>query len=461
MVPRIGRLLRACAAATAVAGVLGAAAGSAAAYTVADGWTVSNYATGFPSPTEGAGPLGVVFDQNANLLVTDTAVGTYYRVPPGGGTAAASLATSGLPTPAGLSFGLDGKLYMARQHGGEIDEIDPANASTIRVVKTGLSCPTALATDPMSGDLFVSQPCDGAIMRVVAPATATPDTPADWYSNVVADGIAFSPDGRLFAADGGAVDLIDPSTRVGNSIASVPTVDGLVYAPATSGSPEYLVADRNDGEIDSVALDGSGTLTPIVTGASRGDLVTVGPDQCLYATLQTSIIKIGPSTGACYFTPPAGTNESSGGGDGSGGGGSNDGQGGVLGERAAQNLADLGVTVRAPKKVKRGSRFTYTITVSNHGPATAPRVVLTDQLAGGLKFISARQAGVRKSPCRRKGRTVTCTVASLASGKSLRIQIVVRAVRGARYTNKASVKSRNLDSVPGNNTATTQTRVRR
>src|SRR5437773_11295275 len=68
-------------------------AAPASAYTVDPGWIASDYATGFPTPSAGneAGPLGLAFDGAGNLLVTDIASGTLYRVPPGGGHARDSL----------------------------------------------------------------------------------------------------------------------------------------------------------------------------------------------------------------------------------------------------------------------------------------------------------------------------------------------------------------------------------
>src|SRR3954452_15302927 len=52
-------------------------AGSAGAYTVHGNWIATDYATGFPQPSDpaSAGPIGLAFDANANLLVTDIDAG--------------------------------------------------------------------------------------------------------------------------------------------------------------------------------------------------------------------------------------------------------------------------------------------------------------------------------------------------------------------------------------------------
>src|SRR4051794_33484364 len=100
-------------------------AGPAAAYTAQPGWVASDYVTGFATPSSGeeAGPLGLAFDAGGNLYVTDINAGTLHRVPPGGGTAASTLVATHLGKAAGLAFGVDGKLYMARADQARVDEI--------------------------------------------------------------------------------------------------------------------------------------------------------------------------------------------------------------------------------------------------------------------------------------------------------------------------------------------------
>ena len=47
-----------------------------------------------------------------------------------------------------IMFGPDGSLYLALQSLGEIVQISPVDGSILRVVASGLSCPTAMAVDP-------------------------------------------------------------------------------------------------------------------------------------------------------------------------------------------------------------------------------------------------------------------------------------------------------------------------
>src|SRR5439155_18261144 len=141
--------------------------------------------------------------------------------------------------------------------------------------------------------------------------------------------------------------------------------------PATASNPAYLVVNRNDGEIDRLDFDGD--LRTILAGASRGDLVTVGPDHCIYANLQDRVIKIGPSAGFCNFAPPAEPASQE-----------------VLGTRRSRHVADLRLTGRGVRSARRSPRLTYKLTVRNAGPGTAHAVVFTYRLAKGLRTVSAR-----------------------------------------------------------------------
>jgi hypothetical protein len=449
---------------------LALSAAPASAYTVNGPWIVSDYVTGFPQPSDpnSAGPIGLAFDGSGNLLVTDINSGTFHRVPPGGGTASGTMVGAGLGKAAGLAFGADGRLYMARADMARVDEVNPANGSTIRTVASTLACPTALATDPLSGDLFASNKCGGAVInRIAHPATrrATVST----FTKARADGLTFAPDGTLFAAiDDAEVDSIaatnssSPGTRT--KVAAVDDIDGIVYAPARASHAAYLVVNRTNGEIDM--LDFSGNLTPIVTGASRGDLVTVGPDNCIYAALQDRVIKLAPSRGSCDFaqpvtpTQPAGTPPSSTpaptGGGGAPGGGSPDGQQ-VLGVRTGAPVVDLAASVKALKMVRKGSRFTITLKVMNRSSKAAHKVVLTAALPKRTKFVSARSVkGVR---CKARARKLTCTKASLAARKAFAVKLVLSGKRGATYALSAKVTSSDLDPAPGNNSARAKTRL--
>lgn len=427
--------------------VLAAGSGSAQAYDAASGWTASDYVGGFAHQPGGAGPVGLAFDGSGNLLVAVTATASLHKVPPGGGSADSTKLRDGYGGATGLAFDKSGRLYLARGKEHDIVELNPASGEVIRTVTTGLPCPAALATDPVSGDLFVSNVfCPGgSIMRITGFANG-PGVARAYAGGQDADGLTFAPDDTLYAAAGDQVLRItgtntkNPGTV--SQLATVPDADGIGYSPANGLDGDYLVVAGNDGDIDRVGLDGS--VGPVVTNAGRGDLVTVGPDHCVYADLQDSVLKIGPATGTCGFATPVQPGV---------------GQGGVLGERVANRVVDTSVKAKAPKSVVRGRRFTLRLSVANKSKAASHTTTLTDTLPKGVKFVRAH-AG-RGVSCRRHSRTLTCRKASIAARKSFTVSIVLKSVSGNKYVNAAKVRSTDLDPAPGNNESKTTTKVRK
>jgi uncharacterized repeat protein (TIGR01451 family) len=422
------------------------AAAGAATYRVEPGWSANDYATGFPFYEQGVGPVGLAFDGAANLLVSDARAGALYKIPPGGGDAGSHKVHDGYGIAAGLAWDKNGRLYMARRDHGDVIEINPANGDVVRTVVAGMPCPVGLATDPISGDLFVSNNfCGGgAIMRITGFGSG-PGVARPYAGSQDADGITFAPDGTIYAAAEDSILRIDGTntTTPGkvSQLARVTNSDGIAYAPATPTDDEYLVVNRTTGEIDRVDFDGR--VNPVVTGTTRGDLVTVGPDHCIYAALQDRVLKLGPATGACFFSPPPQPGI---------------GAQGVLGERSAGRTVDTAIKAKAPKSVKRGSRFTLTLTVSNRSGVTSHAVTVTDTLPRGTKFVRARaRSSVKGVACKTRKRTVTCRKSSLAKRKWFAITILVRSRTGSSYTNSARVKSNDLDPAPGNNKAKSRT----
>ena len=428
-----------------------AAAGTAQAYQPAAGWTASDYVTGFTFGQGLGGPGGLAFDGRGNLFVAGMASSTLHKVPPGGGTATATRIGSYRGT-AGVAFDKSGRLYMAGGYSGHnIVEIDPSNGDVIRTVVDGLPCPVGLAVDPISGDLFVSNVfcAGGGIMRITGFQNGR-GTARRYAGTQDADGIAFGSDGTMYAAGGSTLMRIGGTNSSApgavSVLAYVPKVDGIAYADATADSPAFLMAVRNDGEIDRVDLDGR--ITPVLTGGSRGDLVTVGPDQCMYADLQDRVIKVGPASGNCAFSAPVGP-----GGGGGGGGGANPSQ-------PAARGVDTAVSATARKQVRRGRRFTVTVKVTNVGTSLAHRPIVTYTVPRGTQFVRVRRSD-RGVTCKRHKRTLSCQRSSLAAGKSFSVRVLLKAVRGSTYTNRARVRSRDLDPQPGNNAAVLRTRVMR
>src|SRR5207245_4707776 len=104
--------------------------------------------------------------------------------------------TPSILTPAGLAFGKNALLYLPRQS-GDVFEPDPATGTIMRTVAS-IPLATGLATDPLSGDLFVSNV--GNIVYRISNFASGPGTVTSYANIFGVDGLAFGPDGTLFAA---------------------------------------------------------------------------------------------------------------------------------------------------------------------------------------------------------------------------------------------------------------------
>jgi len=284
-------------------------AGQAFAYTVAPGYAVTDFATGFSDTN--IGPIGLAFDASNHLYVMEYPEGILYKFGTSGGAANATtrVNTVAIPgRPAGLAFSKDGRLYAARQFSNDVIEINPTTGVLIRVVATDLSGATGIATDPLSGDLFVTSPFINVIWRLASfsSTTATVTT----YSEVAnPDGITFGPDGTIYiASEGKAKKIAGTNTTAPHAIttiATVSTIDGIALAAGSNAaSPTAIFGNRNDGKITKVDLTKNPVeLTDIVSGGTRGDFSAVGPDGCLYATQSETVAKVTNADGTCSFAP--------------------------------------------------------------------------------------------------------------------------------------------------------------
>lgn len=122
---------------------------------------------------------------------------------------------------------------------------------------------------------------------------------------------------------------------------------------------------------------------------------------------------------------------------------------------AVAQSADLAITKSSEVVVVTGLPFTYTVTITNNGPAAANSITVTDTLPSGTTFVSA-SAG-----CSANGLSVTCSIASLNNGDSTVLSIVATApLAPGDIVNTASVSAASPpDSDSANNSVSTITQV--
>jgi hypothetical protein len=287
-----------------------------AAAVAAPGYVVSDFATGFPSSPEcgvpGCGPLGVAFDASGNLFVSDWVNGGLYKFPLSGGDASTHLVNIIPGNVSGLVFAKDGTLLGGRSLDDDIVKLILPGGTvgpTIAKLPTTAYGGIGLAIDPLTGDLFTDCCGVGGIFRVSI-VTNPPGTLTSYSMVFQPDGIGFDNNGVLYAAarqcGGGGVAQIAGTNSANpgafTCLATVPTIDGLAVSPK-SGAP-IIYGNRNDGIITRLDLSANQPpavtdTTDIVSGGTRGDFATVGPDGCLYATQSASVIRVTKPGGEC------------------------------------------------------------------------------------------------------------------------------------------------------------------
>jgi uncharacterized repeat protein (TIGR01451 family) len=105
--------------------------------------------------------------------------------------------------------------------------------------------------------------------------------------------------------------------------------------------------------------------------------------------------------------------------------------------------------------VSVGDQFTYTLAVSNAGPATANDVVVTDPLPSSVTFVSASAS---QGSCTGTT-TVSCNLGTIATGAGATVSIVVRAITAGTARNEASVSSSSPDPDPADNNSHVDTEI--
>ena len=118
--------------------------------------------------------------------------------------------------------------------------------------------------------------------------------------------------------------------------------------------------------------------------------------------------------------------------------------------------ADLVLTMSGvPNPVIAGNSLTYSLVISNAGPATATGVGLTNTLPPGVSFVSASPAGYTVS-----GRVVSFpNLGTVGAGATTSATIVARPTASGTITNTAVCASGVLDPLKANNTASVKTIV--
>ena len=118
---------------------------------------------------------------------------------------------------------------------------------------------------------------------------------------------------------------------------------------------------------------------------------------------------------------------------------------------ANANSADVAIVKTAtPNPVTQGTPLTYSLAVTNNGPASATNVTVTDTLPSAVTYLSANTT---QGSCSEAGGTVTCLLGTMANAGTATITILTLPGAPGMVTNTATVTADQTDPVPANNSS--------
>jgi len=117
--------------------------------------------------------------------------------------------------------------------------------------------------------------------------------------------------------------------------------------------------------------------------------------------------------------------------------------------------SDLGLTMAGPAQAVLTSNITYTLTVTNFGPALATAVAVSNFMP--LPFVSATTASGTATNL--GGGVLLWQIGNLATNGYASLTLVLSAAVAGTVTNTATVSSANVDLNPANDTASVVTTV--
>ncbi len=101
-------------------------------------------------------------------------------------------------------------------------------------------------------------------------------------------------------------------------------------------------------------------------------------------------------------------------------------------------VADLGVLATGPAQATAGRNLTYSITVTNNGPETAPGIVVSDPLPAGVNFVSANPA---VGTAANVNGIVVWNLGTLVAGLAAHMDLVVTPTLAGTTTNLVALQA--------------------
>ena len=365
------------------------------------------------------GPGGGLWVDAGTVAIRNTTISGNEAVVAGGvGISSGTMALTNSSISGNIARKTGGGLHMPVT----VDEV----ADLVRDMITG--------TGPLSfaGAIFANLPAVGGGVFVAGGTVTLTNT-------TLSGNVAGSSGGGLFVSSGTAT--LTNTIVAGNTVEAGVNCGGNAVTNG-GGNLQFPGADCGDNFISAdprlaaLASNGGSTQTHALSRGSAA--VATGNAAVCTAAPVNNLDQRG-------FTRPTGSCDS-----------------GAFDSGAAAT-ADLAVIVTAnPNPAPRGSEPTYTLTVTNLGPADATTMNIADLVPANTTFVSlnAPAGWTCATPAVGDVGTVSCGLPTLTTAAGPQVLTMVVRVRIARdegdsVVNTAVVSSATTDPVAGNNTATT------
>jgi len=317
----------------------------------------------------------------------------------------------------------------------------PSTATTIQVTDT----PTNLTLGTVSG-ACTALPC--TIASLASGANATINVTA----TIVAAG-AFDNSATATAVETDT-NLANNTDSTGNGGTATGTADVSMTKTLTTAGPftqgqtiNYTLVVANAGPSAATSIQVTDTPTNLtivtVSGACTAlpcTIATLASGANATINVSATITATGAFDNSATATPAEFDPNTANNTDNTGNGGT-----------AGTSSVDLSIAKTASAgTVGVGQTLDYTLTIVNHGPATATSVTVTDALPSGFALISATPS---QGTCSGTT-TVTCSAGTMVNGATVTVVLHGTATAQGPLSNTASVASAQTDSVTTNNTST-------
>ena len=115
---------------------------------------------------------------------------------------------------------------------------------------------------------------------------------------------------------------------------------------------------------------------------------------------------------------------------------------------------DLGIAKAGPATIAPSGTISWTLTVTNDGPANSSAFSVSDPVPAGVTNVATTTAG-----CSAAGNQVSCSEGALSNGSTFTIVVTGKApsTEGTCFTNTATVNGNEVDPNSGNNSSSLQT----